>query len=272
MNAINVLDETGNDTRLAEQIHTMIAEAAPLVEKIAELSLPPTITYRLMSPEAWAQELSTCFYRQVLRETSGRALTSWEQRVIPRLPHGFRRAFLYAWVTEDAQVVTNRLLQPEVLLVPAALRHQGLLGAPDALCEKMVRPLVLMAQIAASQGAVAPARQWPISAQVPGHPVRRLLEGHAIWVSRQVAPLMLGSSSEERRRLHRSRFFWRRHILNLVVSQGRDLRYRKQGAWLVEQVVSGCGVERFNEVWTDPRLVPTFREFTRPHEWLQRLP
>lgn len=269
MTFIDVRDETGQHTDLAGQIHGILTEAAPLVEKESGLVLPP-VTYRLVEPDAYAQTMRTYVAGALRRDTAGLKLTTAEQRWIVRYPAILAKMITKAWTVVKPELVTDSILRPDIVIAPAALEHQGYLGAPDALCEQMIRPLAFLAQTAASQGTVIPTKMWPKSYDYPWHPVQVLREGHARWVGDVVTPLVLGRPLT-RSRLHRSGLYRRHAGIMTLFDFGTVERKSRQGAHFVAEAVAEIGPILFNRIWSEPQLLPTKTELKNPARWMHRI-
>lgn len=267
MTDIDILDETEKYSSLADQIRSILTAAAPLVEQITGLMLP-AITYCLTDPQACTKAIRTYLTGAADRDAADHQLTARDQIQLQRFPITMSSVAGTCWTLSPPTMVTDSLYRPQTLIIPDALAHQGVLDHSGALHELMIQPLVHAAQIAASKGAVAPPKVWPMENNRPSHPTQLLQFGHASWAAGVVAPAVLGAPIGNPR-LRRSGLY-RLHALPELLNFGRGERTFRRAERFVTEAVAGCGVSRFNRVWTTPGLVPTSREFTHPDEWLRR--
>lgn len=270
MTTINVQDETGRSGQLAEDMRSFLTNAEPYVEKVTRLQLPHTITVRLLTVPDLARDFSAFIRRQVERDTTNVELTKSEQRKATALPAAAGRAARTTWAVRASVLVANTVGWPSTLIAPTALAHQGLLSAPDDLCELLVRVLTEQAQVDACRGVLIPGGAWP-PVREDQSPVTQLSTGHAYWAGRKATPLVLGKPMSDNRR--RPSWTYRRQAALVFLAQrGQRGRRLRRSTAFVEHAMDSIGPERFNRVWTDHELVPALDELHHPDQWLQRLP
>jgi hypothetical protein len=268
MYSINVKDDTGSNKELAEQIDTMLTEAAPYVEKTTGLSLPGAVAVTLVDGEGLGTALGAFVRRQDERETAGVKLTAPQQRRVDLRPMSTRTAARHFWMTDESHLVDNGMGRPTTLLVPEGLEHQGL-NAPDQLLDLLVRALAKQAQVAACEGNLIPPLFSPVL-QPTQHAVKALSTGHARWTSNEVTPQILGRAVVRNRRLRPGAYLGRRLLGRLVLA--REERRIKGAVAFVGQALAAVGPERFNQVWSVDGLVPTLDELRHPAQWVRRVP
>ncbi|MFD9038766.1 zinc-dependent metalloprotease [Streptomyces bottropensis] len=268
MTTINVRDETGRNSQLAEDMSVFLAKAAPYVEQITGLVLPHTVTVRLLTVPDRADAVSAFIRRQLERDTTGVELTAHERKKVAALPVDAGRAAHTLWAVDASVLVANTVGWPSTLIVPVALAHQGLLSDPDGLCELLVRVLTEQAQVEACRGALVPGGAWP-PVRKDRSPVAQLSAGHACWAGRRTTPLVLGKPVSDRPR--RPSWTYRRQAA-LVFLRERGQRGRRllRSTAFVEQAMDSIGPEGFNALWTMHELVPTLDELRHPDQWLRR--
>ncbi|NBM14924.1 zinc-dependent metalloprotease [Streptomyces sp. GC420] len=270
MTTINVRDETGRNSQLAEDMSVFLTKAAPYVEQITGLALPHTVTVRLLTVPDLAKDFSAFIRRQVERDTTDAELTARERKKVAALPIDAGRAARTLWAVDASVLVANTVGWPSTLVVPKALAHQGLLSDPDGLCELLVRVLTEQAQVEACRGVLVPGGAWP-PVREDQSPVVQLSTGHACWAGRRTTPLVLGKPVSDRQR--RPSWTYRRQAA-LVFLRERGQRGRRllRSTAFVEQAMDSIGSEGFNRLWTMHELVPTLDELRHPDQWLRRQP
>nr|WP_024126523.1 zinc-dependent metalloprotease [Streptomyces sp. FR1]AHE39142.1 Hypothetical protein pFRL3_365c [Streptomyces sp. FR1] len=269
MTTISIQDETGRSAKLAEDMHAFLTSAAPYVEKVTELSLPHTVTVKLLNVSDLAMNFSAFVRRQVERDTTGVELTKQERKKAAALPVAAGRSARTTWAVDASVLVANSVGWPSTLIVPEALAHQGLLSDPDGLCELLVRVLTEQAQVEACRGVLVPGGAWP-PVREDQSPVSLLSAGHAYWASQKATPLVLRNPLSHGRR-RRSWTYQRQAALAFLAARGQHGRLLRRSTAFVDQAMASIGPERFNRLWVTHELVPTLDELRHPDRWLQRL-
>lgn len=263
---VYVQHATARTEDLAEQVHNLIAQAIPAVEKVTGLPAPDRVTVELVDIEGLATAWSAFTRRQVERDTAGLDLTEWQQKKVASMPRAARFAASRVGMSEEYTLIANSTGRPSTLIVPEALDRLGLTG-PEALCELLVRALAQQAQVAACEGSLVPSRVWPVVR--PGRDVADLLSyGHAQWTSDQATPLILGKPFARDRRRRQGTFL--ETVIGLL-EFGLGKQQARASA-LVDQAMAAVGPDRFNHVWTVDGLLPTLDELRQPVSWIKRLP
>ncbi|MET9103737.1 zinc-dependent metalloprotease [Streptomyces antibioticus] len=270
MTTINVRDETGRSSRLAEDVSVFLTKAAPYVEHVTELTLPHTVTVRLLTVPDLAKDVSAFIRRQVERDTTGVELTARERKKAAALPVDAGRAARTSWAVDASVLVANTVGWPSTLVVPMALAHQGLLSDPDGLCELLVGVLTEQAQVEACRGVLVPGSAWP-PVRKDQSPVLQLSAGHACWAGRRTTPLVTGNPMSDSPR--RPSWTYRRQSALLFLHERRQRGRRLlRSTAFVKHAMDSIGPEGFNRLWTLPGLVPTLDELRHPDQWLRRQP
>ncbi|MGW0827100.1 zinc-dependent metalloprotease [Streptomyces sp. NPDC002845] len=263
-----VQNETPHTEELAEQIHQLLTQATPWVEKATGLLLP-TVRVELVGVEGLATAYAAFVRRQVERDTEGLDLTERERKKAAALPLTARGSARTMWMVEESVLIATGVGQPSALIVPEALEHLGLTGAPDLLCDALVRALARQAQVAACGGTLIPAPEWPV-VRPAKDAITQLSDGHAQWTSDQATPQILGRPVDCTQRRRPRTFLVRRAVLR-IADPGAGRR-RARAAALVDKAVNAVGLDAFNQVWSASGLAPTLGELRCPEDWISRLP
>ncbi|MEE1829704.1 zinc-dependent metalloprotease [Streptomyces sp. SP17KL33] len=268
MTEVSVLNETAAHDRLAQHMYENLSEAAPYVEKITGLHLPAIITVKLVTVDGFATAHGAFVRRQIERDTEGRQLTERQRMKAAALPEAAAVSARALWMVEEPVLTATSDGRPVTLIVPEALHHLGLADVPDLVYDAMVRILAQQVQVAACEGALVPAPEWP--PVVPRKdPITQLSNGHAQWTSTQVTTHILGRPVDRAQR-RRPRTFLLQRAFICLMDPIAGTRLNRATA-LVDRAVSTVGLDTFNRVWTTDGLVPTLAEFRSPDRWIERL-
>jgi Zincin-like metallopeptidase len=268
MTDIHVDDKTGRESEMTARISEILTEAAPLVEKITGLCLPAAIFCEVHDPDGMAREAAVYLRGALQRDTAGLALSSYKRRQIAMMPEMQRRVAALVGAGKPADVVTNSIFQPRLLVAPDVLRSER----PDArlrVYEHVVDILVMAGQISASRGAVVPPKVWPLSRSFGFDPAIQVMDGHSNWASHEVTSLLVDRPTSG----STGRVWPRRAVTALAAPLRRmsDESRSQRAAEFVRRAIEVGGVEAFNRVWTGPGLLPTRDELSTPAQWIQRI-
>lgn len=266
MTEIRVDDRTGSNPKMAALAGEILTAAAPFVEKIGGLPLPPTLTCTLHDPHGRAKDYADYVKGLLHRETAGEDLTDSQRRRIAKAPEAVGMVLVRA--KHPVDVVTNSILQPRLLFTPDAPRSKGL-NPSERTYEHLVEGLVTVSQICASRGAVVPQKIWPSPHKAPFHPSFYVTTGHARWVGREVCT-QLGYRPPQ----NGAAPTWPRRAAAVLAAPRRrmsDDGRAERAALFVAQAVQIGSIETFNRVWRAPDLLATRRERSSPDRWVQRI-
>lgn len=281
---VEVRDETRLNPRLARLARQVLTEAAPRLEEITGLATP-TITYRLVTPRVWRDEVVDYVHRSVQQAFLGSEVSAREQAEAEYKVASWRKAMARSWPLYEAMTVTDLDGRPQTLIAPRALHHTGIRRSRLGLRRMLVHECVHHAQILASQGTVVPPRMSVRRYACDDRAVPVLFEGHAEWAERVYSLESFGALPPAdtlhrswRYRLHQriNRELARRAQQHTAPPPDPDapaLDPREDGARFVTAAVAGADgdVARFNKVWHDRSLAPTDDEIRQPEAWLLRV-
>ncbi|MDL5199777.1 hypothetical protein [Streptomyces sp. ALI-76-A] len=262
MISMYVQNETPQTEELAEQIHQLLTQATPWVETTSGLLLP-TVRIELVGVEGLATAYAAFVRRQVERDTEGLDLTEQEHKKAAALPLTARMSARTIWMVEESILIATSVGQPSTLIVPEALEHLGLTGAPDLLCDALVRALARQAQVAACGGTRIPAPEWPIDRPAQDA-ITQLSDGHAQWTRDQATSQILGRPVDYTQRRRPRTFLMRRAFLRIAAAGAG--RRRARATALVDKAVNAVGLDAFNQVWSISGLAPTLGKLRCPED------
>ncbi|MFE2595963.1 zinc-dependent metalloprotease [Streptomyces sp. NPDC057617] len=264
---IEVRDETDCHASLREQIEDIVIEVAPLVADVTGLSLPSRVVYRLITPTVWKHESIEAIWALLARD------------IAELSPSGARRTE----AKTDVQVQTRLipLVWPLVMgqtietgtgtqthLVPATLKHTGVLSDERFLCQVVVHELVRQMQHAA--GANGWRTFMPDLRGLADRAISHLIEGHARWADQLVTAKLFGTPVDAG--LAPWSDLYRKSSQHPEVKdmwEQRHIPYR-QGTQFVGAVVAVGGTDAVNRIWGDREMIPRTHEILDPGLWLQR--
>ncbi|MFD5385542.1 zinc-dependent metalloprotease [Streptomyces sp. NPDC056669] len=284
MTVIIVLDETGRERQLADQITGMLEDTAELVSDITALTPPSVLRFRLLSPSAWRAESRAYVRRQIEASFARSAPSPTEEAEAQKKEITYRASTLAGWWMTEGRTMLDSAGEPQSLVAPKALHHTGLRYASNQLYRFVVHEAVHQWQISSSNPAIMPIPMLGRDTTAPHQGLIHLAEGHADWVMEEVARRLFGPDTPPAADLRRS---WRfrgqtavmkwmaRTVANAEAveqAEAQTRRIRSQGRHWVEIAIKGAGgVIPFNRVWQDVRYVPTADEVSYPDKWLGRV-
>ncbi|MET7490477.1 hypothetical protein [Streptomyces sp. NPDC005538] len=195
MPAVVVRHEAGKQfDPLAEQIEAVAAETLPLVEAVTALPLPDPVVIRTMTVPAWKKAHRRSTKRLLLAETEELAPSTHDLRTALVTRKLRLKVLRRQWPAIGAQAVLFEPGQPELVILPEALRHGGRLGDTPFLYKTLAHEPTHLAQYAASEGSVWAAQDtlYPALRGVADRAYGFLLEGHAYWADQQITAKILG--------------------------------------------------------------------------------
>ncbi|WP_030593340.1 hypothetical protein [Streptomyces globisporus] len=283
MTTIHVFDETGSQDELRERVDRILGRVAPLVETTTGLSLPATVTVRIVPVETWQTEQTADM--QCRLRTYGGAMPLWKRPLIRAVGAAMLRRFRKL-APRLGGVMVMGATQPgtgdesQTLLVPRALEHTGALANPY-LTQLLVHELIHHAQNAASGHRA----HW--SAHAPAAGLRSLgvdvlEEGHAHWADQTITQQEFGAAVDVHSAPKSPRYEEVAKDPAIARRKQRDAPY-KVGRVLVASAIDTVGTYGVNRVWSDALLLPTQEEIaeavaastadepTQPRLWATRL-
>ncbi|MEW1629753.1 hypothetical protein AB0387_20505 [Streptomyces sp. NPDC089173] len=255
---------------LPERIAALVAQAAPVVEEVTQLPLPDDLVIRTMTWRKW---------RRANSRHNRRALRAEAHELHPSLPSiaratgemkAARAAMRTEWVGIGAQTVDFRG-QPEILVLPQALREAGRLNDERSLLKVFAHELTHVAQWKRTGDAAwcLAHTRFPAERDITDRDYFFLFEGHAYWTDERVTTKVLGAPVPIAEISPHSTLRYRA----LAESPGRAaaLRHVETARDSVSAAISALGLDRFNEVWEDRALVSLSSETSTTDAWPQRL-
>ncbi|MEU9190298.1 hypothetical protein AB0D14_38410 [Streptomyces sp. NPDC048484] len=158
---------------------------------------------------------------------------------------------------------------PELVIVPEALRHAGVLGNGPLLHKLLAHEMTHLAQYAAN-GKLWDDQEtfFPMRRGVADRAYSFLLEGHAYWADRQITTEIFGAPVTTDETSPDASELWRKLASSPVPKKIKPVLKRSTDA--VTQLIGDVGLHVFNEVWTRPDLMPTTAESEQPEIWRRR--
>ncbi|MER6629018.1 hypothetical protein ABT301_12345 [Streptomyces sp. NPDC000987] len=252
---------------LGSRLRVIAEEAAPVVESVTALPLPEPIVIRTMTTRAWKRAHGRRARRLVMaewRELDPRGDDARAASFAVKQERVWRRQ---NWPVIAAQTVDFESGQPEIVILAESLRHQDRLDASDALTKVIAHELTHLAQYQAGGGAVWQASKSYFK-RLRGTADRNynfLLEGHAYWTDGEVTTKLLGSKVELSRAPGAS------DIVDKALETAKPvLKGNRVSEEAVADVIAVCGIDIFNQIWTNPDLIPTHEDTKSPDAWARR--
>ncbi|MEE4597596.1 zinc-dependent metalloprotease [Streptomyces sp. DSM 41524] len=283
MTLIDVLDETGRERQLANQITGMLQDTAELMSEITAWTPPPVVRFRLLSPKAWRAESMASLRREIRASFTRSAPSPEEEAEAHKAELTYRFSTMASWWMASGRTMLDSAGRPQTLIAPKALHHTGLRYASTELYRDVLHESVHQWQITASHSAVAPIPTLERDRKEPDRALLHLVEGHADWVVQEVADRLLVPGKPPAAQLRRS---WRYRGQTALIqwlarrvtqrgaieqTRGQTERIRDEGLRWVESAVEGVGVIPFSKIWEDPWCLPTTAEITNIEKWFHRV-
>ncbi|WP_404949026.1 zinc-dependent metalloprotease [Streptomyces sp. ARC14] len=275
MTDVKVLDETGEHGDLQERVESILDEVVPVVRETTRLELPALVVFRIIDPKTWQVDSEADLAGFVSRFRARRP--RWHAPAISLVERislrGFRQvAPLLGGVLVMGATTAGPAEQSQTMLVPDALAHSGVLSSPYYLTQLVVHELVHHAQSLATHHREVWAAEKP-SALLRAGSVKFVEEGHAYWVDQQVTGRLFGEPKD----IHTAPATIQSDVYQDAMKNRRIVRMRRgpdiytEGRQLVATAIESAGLSTFNDVWTDPSLLPVKRELKHPDRWAERL-
>ncbi|MFF4859956.1 hypothetical protein ACFY2N_34320 [Streptomyces rubiginosohelvolus] len=267
---IRIVHKAGKEfDELAERIGVLVEQAAPLVEEVTNLRLPESVVIRTMTWRKWHRSVSRRFRRELGAET-GELRPSITAIVRAQLGVKAGLAALRTeWVGIGAETIDFRG-QPEILVLPQALREAGRLNDDQSLLKVVAHELTHVAQRHHAPNAARLVQtRFPDERGVTDRDYSFLFEGHAYWADSQVTTKLLGAPVPIAEISPHSTLRYR--AMAERPERAAALRHVETARDSVSAAISVLGLDRFNDVWRDRDLVPLKSETSTPDAWSQRL-
>ncbi|MEV6483347.1 hypothetical protein [Streptomyces sp. NPDC051576] len=261
MPAVVVRHEAGKQfDPLAERIEAVAAETLPLVEAVTALPLPDPVVIRTMTARAWRKAHRRSTKRLLLAETEELAPSTHDLRAALVTRKLRLKVLRRQWPAIGAQAVLFEPGQPELVILPEALRHGGRLDDTPFLYKTLAHEPTHLAQYAASEGRVWAAQDtlYPALRGVADRAYGLLLEGHAYWADQQITAKILGEPVRTGTDSPRTSARFRK--LFTPAQRQADAELFASAVDSVAQIVETAGLDGFNRVWKSPDLVPSAEE------------
>ncbi|MFB8777979.1 zinc-dependent metalloprotease [Streptomyces broussonetiae] len=270
---LTVHDDTRRQKDLADRITRTLESVAPLVARTTGLPLPPAVRFRVVTPAVWRRESVAHLQRLLVRDISDLGLHPAHAKQLKRrvrmggaIVPPMVLPMIMGWTALAADG------QREVIVVPQALRHGGLLSHEPSLTKMIAHELTHLVQVAAYDDDPAWNTLVPDLRKTDKEVTSLVLEGHALWTDGQVTTQLYGRPVDQR---HRGA-----QVLALPAPRNRLARTMRldraryaEAATFFNDAVAIHGVDQVNRIWQDRPLLPTKDEFTDAdaRAWIRRI-
>ncbi|MBQ0855447.1 zinc-dependent metalloprotease [Streptomyces sp. BH-SS-21] len=255
--------------QLGGRLSAIAEVTSPLIETVTGLQLPDPAVIHLMTFNDWKKAHEERSLQRLRDEAAqfgvgaGGKMKAHNRRAVLL---AMRFKFWPMMVGEAVDLVPGC---PELVIVPEALQHAGLLNDDPVLHKMLAHEGTHLAQYTASGGGIWDEQEsfFPQERGVAGRNYAFLLEGHAYWADAHVttkifsAPVLNGGTSPDASEL------WRELASHSAPEEIKAGLLRSTGA--VAQLIDAVGLDVFNRVWTEPDLLPTMADGD-PEAWRQR--
>ncbi|MCW8101700.1 zinc-dependent metalloprotease [Streptomyces tauricus] len=255
---------------LGSRLSAIAEVTGPLTETVTRLRLPEPAVIRLMTFGDWKSAHERRSLQRLRDEAAqlgigvGGRLKARSQR---SLVLAMRFRFWPMMAGEAVDLVPGR---PELVIVPEALRHAGRLDDSPVLHKLLAHEMTHLAQYAANGGSLWDDQESfsPHQRGVADRNYGFLLEGHAYWADREITTKLFGTPVTTDEPSPDASELWRK-IASRPVPKEIEAGLR-QSTDAVTDLIDTVGLDVFNQVWTQPDLMPTKAESTQPQTWQQR--
>ncbi|MFD6288016.1 hypothetical protein [Streptomyces sp. NPDC060205] len=256
---------------LATRLWDIAEEIAPLVAAVTQLRLPEPAVIRLMTYDKWkeAHEESSLRRLHAEAEQLGAGSTAKLKAKLQRTAHlATRFVFWPMMMGETVELVPG---SPELVIVPDALRHAGVLHDGRVLHKMLAHEMTHLAQYAADRGAMWADQEsyFPQQRGVTDRAHTFLIEGHAYWADREITAKIFGEPVTTQEIAPDASGRYRKLAKRSMPKKVKAAQARSLDA--ITQLIAGQGPDVFNRVWLDRTLVPTLAEAEQPARWIERL-
>ncbi|MFF3487284.1 hypothetical protein ACFYXC_28970 [Streptomyces sp. NPDC002701] len=255
---------------LVERLEAAVEPIAPLVEKVTGLALPGTVVLRTMSARQWQAAHWRHSKRLARAEVRELRPSLSSVRAAKALAASLRATRRTVWPTIGAQAVEFRQGQPELAVLPQALREAGRLDDHLTLHKIIAHELTHIAQYAADGGAMWHLMDTLYSSHrgIADRDYAFLVEGHAYWADQQITTILFGEPVPTGEVSPHATLRYR--ALVETPQRAETLKYLNAAADSVGQIINATGLDTFNRIWTTPDLVPLKSETSTSELWQQR--
>ncbi|MGW0569912.1 hypothetical protein [Streptomyces tauricus] len=256
---------------LAKRLWDIAEETAPLVEAVTQLRLPEPAVIRLMTFDKWKKAHEESSLRRLHAEAAqlGVGPTAKLKAKLQRTAHlATRWTFWPMMMGEAVELVPG---SPEMVIVPDALRHAGVLHDGRVLHKLLAHELTHLAQYAADRGAMWADQEsyFPQQRGVADRAHMFLIEGHAYWADREITTKIFGEPVTTQEISPDASGQYRKLAERSMPKEVKAAQARSLDA--ITQLIAGQGLDAFNRVWRDRALVPTLAEAEQPARWIERM-
>ncbi|WP_435598435.1 hypothetical protein [Streptomyces anulatus] len=282
MTTVNVVDDTGTQGELREQIESILARVIPLVKPATGLDVPDTVNFRITPVETYRRDQVANMSRNLRK--CHKTIPYWRRPFVAALTAAvllpvFRRtiAKVGGILVAGATFSLPESEESETVFVPEGLQHNGILTDEKYLTALTVHELLHQAQNHASGHRANWIANRALTLLDPGG-INHIEEGHATWGDRSITRELYGTAVDTRSAPKSEQY-------KAIPQRGlqKKLDVYEGGCLLVMSAVRAVGLETFNGVWADHRLLPNPSEVadavaaynadapTQPELWAARL-
>ncbi|WP_075737804.1 hypothetical protein [Streptomyces acidiscabies] len=268
-----ILNQTGRRyDGLAKQLTAIGDEVLPLVETVTGLPLPDPVVIRLVSPRTWLWRNRRCERRQYYAEIRELPVTRDDMRAAIHTIRTEQRSRKQNWFVIGAQTAEFTTGQPEIAVIPDALRESGWLTDRRSLYRTVAHECTHLAQHRASGHLWAAMRSpFPRARGIENLAHRSLIEGHAYWADRQITEKLLGAPEDNNEITPPERASLRFREIAATPEYDAAKTSLAEAQHAVTNAIDAIGCRRFNQVWTDTSRIPAHTDITDPDTWARRL-
>ncbi|MGW6009189.1 zinc-dependent metalloprotease [Streptomyces sp. NPDC055210] len=257
-------DELGN------RLSAIAEVTSPLIETVTGLQLPDPVVIRLMTFADWKaahEERSLQRLRDEAVQLGIGAVGKLKGKAMRRVHLTMRFKF---WPMMAGECVDLTPGCPELVIVPEALQHQGTLNNDPVLHKLLAHEGTHLAQHAANGGGMWDDQEslFPRQRGVADRDYAFVIEGHGYWADRQITTKIFGTPVTTDEASPDASDLYRKLASHPFPDRVKEGQRRSVDA--VAQLIDDVGIEVFNQVWTQPDLLPTKTDSEHPEAWRQR--
>ncbi|MET9566797.1 zinc-dependent metalloprotease [Streptomyces tauricus] len=255
---------------LADRLSAIADVTGPLIETVTGLRLPDSAVIHLMTFDNWkkAHELRS---EQRLSDEAAQFDIGVMGKLKAQHHRGLQLAVRFKfWPMMAGEAVDFVPGDPELVIVPEALRHAGRLHDDPALHKLVAHEGTHLAQYAANGGGIWHDQESFFRQErgVADRIYAFLVEGHAYWADAQITTKIFGAPVTTDEASPDASETWRKLASSPLPQKTKANLLRSTEA--VAQLIDDVGVDVFNQVWIQPDLLPTAADCEQPETWRRR--
>ncbi|MFI1408926.1 hypothetical protein ACH4Y0_03165 [Streptomyces sp. NPDC020707] len=264
-------DAGGEFNELGKRLWDIAEETAPLVEAVTQLRLPEPAVIHLMTLDTWKKAHEESSLRRLHAEAAELDVTTTAKlkAKLKRSAHlGTRFAFWPMMLGEAVELTPGK---PELVIVPDALRHAGVVHDDRVLHKILAHEMTHLAQYAADSGAIWADEEtyFPEQRGVADRAHMFLIEGHAYWADREITTKIFGEPVTTEEISPDATGQYRKLAERSMPKKAKASQARSLEA--VTHLITTQGLDAFNRIWRDRTLIPTRAEAAEPALWIERM-